>query len=102
MLLTLAGSVPFSFWCRRCVGGPPEIAWGSRSRCVCKPGDSRLASWKKVEQGCRLERIRENGQTEGLFVQGRCRLEGEFEGLCDLLVAQDGNETGRNHSGVLD
>ena len=31
-----------------------------------------------------------------------CRLEGEFEGLCDLLVAQDGNETGRNHSGVLD
>ena len=31
-----------------------------------------------------------------------CRLEGEFEGLCDHRVAEDGNETGRKHSGVLD
>ena len=34
---------------------------------VCKPGDSRLASWKKVEQGYRLERRRENGQKEGVL-----------------------------------
>ena len=31
-----------------------------------------------------------------------CRLEGEFDWLRDLPVAEDGNETGRNHSGVLD